>query len=259
VDGGVGAFDTPSLASAHAYVQLHLIFADPRHRAKAELLTATGLVTERKLVVLGALDPRWVLRGVLERIDSGIAANEANRALRWVQSVCSTATDEVLARAIERLPPDKSLADLVNRYVRRADRFPPHPAKADRDIRPIVTARDFVDAGLRHRNCLGDRIEDALMGRAAYAEFRGEAVIEFRPLANDYGWVLHDVHGHRNASVAADVKAAVRAKCLEIGIPYIDDSDHVPDLTRLCRFLRGQAQPAHRDFAPYDALAATTR
>lgn len=228
--------DAAPMLSASGYTELHAIFTDPCRRSDAAILTRTAIVSDATLAVLDTLDPRWRLTGVLERLTSRFAASEFNAAIALVQSVCSTATNEVVAQAIARLPPEKSLADLVTRFTARADRFPPHPIKGDAEVRPILTADHFVRVGLSYRNCLRDRIEDALLGRAAYAEYR-DTILEFRPLAHGFGWIFEDVHVAGNALVPADVRAVAEAKCRELGIPYID-RDRRPSISRMCRLLR---------------------
>jgi hypothetical protein len=237
--GALERVDAAPMPTAGGYTKLHAIFTDPRRRSDAALLTRTGTVSETTLAVLDTLDPRWRLPGVLGRLGSRFAASEFNAAIAVVQSACSTATDEVVAQAIARLPPGKSLADLVTRFTARADRFPPHPIQGDAEVRPIMTADHFVRVGLSFRNCLKDRIEDALVGLAAYAEYR-DMILEFRPLANGFGWILEDVHIAGNALVPTDVRAVAEAKCRELGIPYID-RDRRPSISRMCRLLRSPA------------------
>lgn len=235
--------DVGPLPPARTYTRLREVFTDPAQRHDAALLR-TGPINDRTLTVLDALDSRWRLRGVLARVSTAMAGREVNKAMTVVQSVCSTATDEALRRSIDSLPPERSLADLVMRYTRRADRFPPNPVQADRDLRPLASARDFMTIGLQFRNCLRDRIEDALAGRAAYAVYRDVAVMEFRPLANGYGWLLYEVHAPRNDFVEPDLRAAVRAKSLDVGIPYVDDGVGRVDFGRSYRALRSPAAPS---------------
>ena len=234
--GALERLDAAPMPTARGYVKLHAIFADPSRRSEAELLTRCSTISESKLAVIDALDPRWRLLGTLERLNSRTAATECNGALTFVQKVCTTATDEVVAQAIARLPPEKSLADLVARFTARADRFPAHPIQGDAEVRPIMTAEHFVRVALSYRNCLRDRIEDALLGRAAYAEFH-DTILEFRPLANGFGWIFEDVHMARNEFAPTDVRAAAEAKCRELGIPYIDHGRR-PEISRMCRLLR---------------------
>ena len=150
----------------NSYIKLHSIFANPSHRRKAKALRHVGQITEKMLLILDALDERWVHAEVLKRIESIAEAKDFNRAIAFAQSVCSRATDEAVAEAISRLPPQSSLTRLLHRYVQRADRYPDHPAARTEDLRPLTTSRDLIEAGRRFRNCLPRKVGDVLVGSA---------------------------------------------------------------------------------------------
>jgi hypothetical protein len=236
--GALEKLDAGPLPSASAYEKLRLIFTDPSEKARAQLLTHAKSINERKLAVVEALDARWRLHAVLDRIDLTVAAREFNIAMAFVQSICSKATDEVIVQALARLPADRSLADFITRLMRRADRFPNQPVAATQDLRPLMTGEDFARTGLRLRNCLRDRIEDAVTGRAAFLEFRGQAVLELRPLAGEFGWFLEDVHIAGNAFVPPELRRAAEAACLQAGVHHVDRHAGSGDLFRW-RLLQG--------------------
>lgn len=205
------------------YLTLCGLAASDDGRGMAALL-GSGNVSVRKLEVLAALDHRWRHANTLERIYTGAEALTFNTAVSFVQSVNSRATDEVVADAIAGMRSSSTLARLLDRFMRRADRLPPHPAPvADNDLRPLLTMRDLLDAGRRYRNCLQHRLSEVAAGKMAISEFRGECLVEFRPLTLDAGWVLRDVHAERNRPVALALCADVEAKCDEIGIPRFHD------------------------------------
>jgi len=188
----------------------------------AEALRGSGRVTSRKLEVLSALDSRWRHANTLERIDSGPEAMTFNGAVAFVQSVNSKATDEAVAGAIALMRPTSTLPRLLDRFLRRADRMPPHPVQqGDNEIRPLATMRDLLEAGRKYRNCLAYRLGEIAAGKMAVAEFRGECLLEFRPLTLGSGWFLRDVHVERNRPVALTLSEAAEAKCDEIGMPRI--------------------------------------
>lgn len=238
--GALEKLDDGPMSSAVTYQNLRLAFADPANRTKADLLTRLATISERNLAVIDALDPQWRIETVVGRIGSAMAAHEFNRAMAFLKGVCTRATDEVLVRALTRLLADRSLSDVIIRYVRRADRFPDHPVKATADLRPLSSAEDFVVTGLRYRNCLRDRIEEALTGRAAFAEYRGEAILELRPLAGEFGWLLHEVHGARNDFVPWDVRRDAEAASLRAGVHHVDGRG-TSDMRRWSRILQGHA------------------
>lgn len=224
-DGLLGALarlgDAP-LTCPLIYLGLRDMFTNPRHGAKAKVLGQISDITERKLAVIDALDVRWLHPEVLARIDTPAAARAFSTSVAAAQQVCSTATDEAVLQLIGRLQPRQSLADLVQRIKRRADRFPVHPVLEDHEIRPLATAPDMISTGHTYQNCLVERIDDVLAGRTAFAEFRGEAILEFRPLAGGYGWLFSEAHVARNAMVPPTIYEAARKKCLDLGIPFVD-------------------------------------
>lgn len=240
-DGWIGALERlggQPMSNLNAYVKLHRVFADPKHDRKAEALRHVGQITEKMLSVLCALDDRWVHAETLKRLPDVTAAKDFNRAIAFVQSVSSKATDEAVAAAIARLAPTARLSGIVRRYIRRADRFPSHPLHADDDMRPLNSARDLIEAARRYRNCLASMIDRALIGQVAFAEFRGEAIVELRPLTLDRGWLLDAVHVARNAHVPSTLAEEVERKCAAMGIPSFDQRDTGEDWRRYVRFAR---------------------
>lgn len=83
------------------YLTLHQMLVRGDVRA-ADALRGSGRISRRKLEVLSALDPRWHHAHTLGRIDTGAEAIAFNAAVEFVQSVCSRATDEVVARSLDR-------------------------------------------------------------------------------------------------------------------------------------------------------------
>lgn len=212
------------LPRAKDYITLYSLLTNEDARA-AEALRGAGRITCRKLDILNALDPRWRHANTLERIDSGGEALMFNQAIGFIQSLNSKATDEVVVGAIAAMRPTSTLARLLDRFLQRADQLPPHPiASADNELRPLLTMRDVLDVGRRYRNCLRHRLADVAVGRMAVAEFRGECLVEFRPLTAGTGWLLRDVHIERNRPVPLHLFADVEAKCDEIGIPRINEA-----------------------------------
>jgi len=215
------------LPRAKDYIALHGL-AESDDARGADALRGSGRITCRKLEVLAALDPRWRHANSLERIDNGVEAMRFNSAVQFVQSVNSKATDEVVAGAIARMARSSSLPKLLDRFLRRADRLPPHPiSEGDNELRPLATMRDLLEAGRKYRNCLAHRLADIAAGKMAIAEFRGKCLVEFRPLTLGAGWMLRDVHIERNDFVPVALVAEVEAKCDEIGIPRINEAGGV--------------------------------
>jgi hypothetical protein len=211
------------LPSAYSYQWLWTTFTSPDPR-KANALISLSEVTDRSIQVLDALDGVLVHPEVLKRVDSVVQARELSKAIRFIQSACSTATDDVLSAGFARMRAPNALPVMLHRLLRQADRFPTPPLTGDHELRPLTTARDFVEAGRRFRNCLGTMIGDALVGRVAFAELASgsaPAICELRPLSGGLGWLLADVHVERNSIVSPDVRVAAQQKCADFGIAHV--------------------------------------
>lgn len=99
--------------------------------------------------------------------------------------------------------------------------------------RPLPRAKDYItlhslltNEDSRAAEALrgAGRIADVAVGRMALAEFRGECIVEFRPLSSGAGWLLRDVHIERNRPVPLSLFADVEMKCDEIGMPRINEA-----------------------------------
>lgn len=210
------------LPLAKSYIAIYdLLTSDDARGANA--LRGSGRITCRKLEVLAALDPRWRHANTLNRIDTGVEAMTFNSAVKFVQSVNSKATDDVVAGAIALMRPTSTLPRLLERFLRRADQLPPHPlGDGDNELRPLSTTHDLLKASRKYKNCVAHRLGDIAAGRMAIAEFRGEALLEFRPLTMGAGWLLWSAHGEGNRPVAMALSEVAEAKCDAIGIPRAD-------------------------------------
>lgn len=206
------------LPRAKDYIALHALLASGNIRG-VEALRGGDRITCRKLEVLASLDPRWQHANTVQRIDTGSEAATFNSAVNFVQSVNSRATDDAVAGAIALMRPTSTLSRLLDRFLRRADRLPPHPVpQGDDEIRPLLTVDQHVEAARRFRNCLASKIDQIAAGRLAIAEFRGEVLLEFRPLTANGGWLLWAFHGHRNEMVDDQITHAATAKCDQLRI-----------------------------------------
>ena len=241
-DGWLGALERLGgrlLTDAMSYERLRAVFFDPKRRGEAVTMRHVGPITENLIRVAATLDRRWLHSEALGRLPTPAAAYDFNHAIAFAQAVCSRATDEAVVAAIARLPPCASLSVVVTRFVRRADRFPEHPIALDEEMRPLNSVRDFVDAARRYRNCLvSEKLDEALAGQVAFAEFRATCIVEFRPLTLGRGWLLHDVHVARNGFVNSELAEAARSKCTALGIPSMEQRDKGESWRRYRRFVR---------------------
>lgn len=212
------------LDRAQDYLSIHGLLTDRKNARAVDALRASGRVSRNKLEILAALDARWHHANTLTRLDTPAEATRFNAAVEFVQGVCPRLDDEAVAAAITAMAPTSTLPRLFDRFIRRADRLPSHPiGVGDVDLRPFTTARDYIDAARRYQNCLAKKLGHVAAGRFAVAEFRGEALVEFRPLTGG-GWMLHHVYGHRNWPVPQDVSDAAAERCASLGIPRINDA-----------------------------------
>lgn len=240
-DGWLGALERlggEPMKRPQSYVNLGSLFTAPEHRKKAEALRHVGQITEDMLSVVAVLDDRWLHHEALKRLPNTVAAKDFNAAIAFAQQVSSRATDDAIAEAIARLTPRSTISVLVQRFVRRADQFPPHPVAGDLEIRPIKTVRDIIEIARRYHNCILSKLEEVLTGRVAFAEYRRECIMEFRPLTQNRGWVLMDLHIERNGFISGELAAAARAKCDAIGIPRVGGIKEDENSRRYRRFMR---------------------
>jgi hypothetical protein len=220
------------------YLAIRDVLASNDQRA-ATALRSGGKINRAKMRVMAALDPRWVHANTLSRIDSPVEANTFNHAIVFVQSVNTKATDEAVAEAIARMNPTLTLPRLLQRMLRRADRLPAHPVTVeDHQVRPLLTVNQHIEVARRYRNCLTSKIGEIAAGRMAVAEFRGEVLLEFRPLTANAGWLLWAIHGHRNGPVDHHVAEAAASKCETLGIPRPNENVGGVDWHSFRRFTR---------------------
>lgn len=202
-------------------------------------LRACDRITRSKLRVITALDPRWVHVNILTRIDTPAEATDFNHAMSFIQSVSAKATDEAVANAISHMAKATTLAQFLDRLLRRADRLPPHPlGQGDNELRPLTTMREHLEAARKYRNCLAHRIGDIAAGQMAIAEYRGEVLLEFRPLTMGAGWLLSAAHGPRNGPVSLSLGDAAAVACERFGIPRTHDRSGSMEWRSYRRFAR---------------------
>lgn len=213
------------LDRAQDYLSIHGLLTDRKNARAVDALRASGRVSRNKLEILAALDARWHHANTLTRLDTPVDAMRFNSAVSFAQSVCSRATDEAVAGAIANMGPTSTLSRLVHRFVRRADRLPPHPlGDGDDELRAFTTMNDHLGAARRYRNCLRSKLGDVAAGRLAFGEFCGVALLEFRRTTGPKGWMLWATHGHRNVLVPTHISEAAETKCDRFGIPRIHDT-----------------------------------
>lgn len=202
------------------YVRLFSMFSCG-DRQKANALRHIGQITDHSIQIVDELLPMLVDGKVVARLDNRLKARELNQAVAFIRRVATRATDEAIQNAIRTMEPHSTLRSLVSRYLIRADRFPHQPfaRDADDEIKPLDSAEALIVAGYRFKNCLRRHLGRALTGAVAFAEFRN-LILELKPLSGG-GWLLTDVHTHKNGLVAPDDEQAAKDRCASLGVPHI--------------------------------------
>lgn len=116
----------------------------------------------------------------------------------------------------------------------------------DNELRPLNTFREYREVARRYGNCLASKLDEIAAGRMAIAEFRGEVLVEFRPLSIARGWVVWTVHGQDNKPVQQNIAELATARCEDRGIPRLDEGaggEHWQGYRRMTR------QPVWGDWA----------
>jgi hypothetical protein len=233
--GALERIGSSPLREPRLYHRLIEIYSDSEHRVAAEALRYVGQITGGMVNVLEVLPTALVHSNVLKNLVSEKDARSFIEAVRFAKFVNTRATDEAIIYAVAHMKAGKGLDDILARFVRRADRQLGVPLVADDEVRPVVRVRDMIFAARKFRNCLSmDRkIVGSLLGRAAYAIFRDEVVMEFVYLTTGT-WLFVDAHAMINGLVPNELEAAVRAKCVAGGVATVPQSRGQPG--RFSRF-----------------------
>ena len=192
-----------------------------RHRAHA--LRYCGPLTTTGIQVVDVLDPVLICLGIVKFMRSVRQARRANDLVRFLKSVCSTATDEVLAAGIRQSIGNGGIERFAQRMLQKADRFPPPPLPLQRDFVPITSAAEMIRLGREMRNCLGSRIQYSLLGLGAYyrTEVRVGAgvlpvIIELAPLSNGT-WAVEGVYAPGNHKPPGPVMVSLVRRLMALG------------------------------------------
>src|SRR3954453_3802778 len=128
------------LRREHLYGRLFAIIAREPHGPKAHALRYCGPITSAIIEALDLLDPTLLDPEIVRHIHSPRRARHANRVLRFVQQVCSSATPDALRVAARQAVGGSGLERFARRWVTRADVFPSPPFPACADVRPLTSA-----------------------------------------------------------------------------------------------------------------------
>lgn len=227
-DGLLGAFERVGLAPLQrppSYVRLIEALTAPDQSHIADALRYVGQINDMTLRIADVL-PAWLVHPeALRRLDSIADARGFVGAVATAQAVNSRLTHEAFRQALTQMRDQTALADVVARFIRRADHPLAVPVPADDDVTPLLSVRQMVLTSRQFRNCMATdrKIIGALLARTAYAVLRGAAVMEFVALS-DGAWLYGGAYGVRNAQVDGAVEELALAKCTAAGVPYLRPS-----------------------------------
>jgi hypothetical protein len=174
----------------------------------------------------------------------GVAqARKANRIVQFLRSVCSTATDDVLAAGIRQASGHNGLETFAQEFIKKADRFPEPPLPTQPDFVPLTSAAEFVTLGRTMRNCLPTKIPQALLGLASYYRTQARVgdeivpvVVELTPLSNGC-WSLESLNMLRNQRLPREAVADLVQRLKRVGVAVVVNPHVHPQAKDLVRLL----------------------
>jgi len=207
--------------------RLFEIFSQDPKGPKAHALRYCGPITSATIEAVDLLDPVLLHPEIVKAIRHPNHARHANRVVRFLKQVCSTASHEALRTAAQQAVGLEALASFAHRWVERADVFPPPPFPASAGVVPLTSAAQMIAAGKTFDNYLrgASKIAEVLLGYAYHyvVEHRAEEnakperyAVEITPLSNG-GWVVSTIEGSKGERVSAEAKAAVLKRMLALG------------------------------------------
>src|SRR3954454_13992361 len=215
------------LRREHFYRRLFAIIKDEPHGPKAHALRYCGPITSAIIEALDLLDPLLLDPEIVKSMWSPNRARQANRVLRFLRQVCSSATPETLHTAARQAVAGSALETFARRWVERADVFPPPPFPASPGVEPLTSAAQMVAVGRTFNNCLrtSSKVAEVLLGYAYHyvVEHRADRdaaptryVVEITPLS-DGRWVVGTMEAVKHRRIPDQARAAVLRRMLELG------------------------------------------
>src|SRR4051812_2477075 len=144
------------LRRGHLYRRLFEIIAHEPHGPKAHALRYCGPITSDTIASLDVLDPVLLDPEIVRSMRNPKHAAHANRVLRFIQQVCSSATPETLHTAARQVVggSGSGLEQFARRWLERAVVFPPPPFPAREGVTPLTSAAQMIEVGRGFGNCL---------------------------------------------------------------------------------------------------------
>jgi hypothetical protein len=210
------------LAQPGLYKRLFEIFINPAEARKAHVLRYCGPLHATKIAAVDALDPVLLDPEIVSALLGVGSAHQINDLLRFIRTICSTATDEEIVAAFRQQV--SGWNRVTERWLTRADRFPAPPFHGVPGLIPLTSAKDMAETGTAMKNCLGTKIGEVLLGFAYY--YKGEVevdpsgstpvIVEVTPVS-DGRWMIVGVHGPRHRSLPPEIVHKVVQPLLDHG------------------------------------------
>lgn len=213
------------LEESHLYRRLFEIFTHEADKQKAHALRYCGPIDATKIQIVDVLDPVLVHPEIVKHTRNVEKAREINEVIELIRSVCSKATNEALIVSLkDAADQDDDFSNFVQRWIEKADKFPPPPFPPQTDLVPLTAAAAMTETGRDMRNCLGQKIGEVVLGLAYF--YRVEVplldgqkvslVAELQPLSNGT-WQVSEVYGKNNRIPATGIKVAVAKRFVQLG------------------------------------------
>lgn len=230
-------------ADPASYRRLFEVLVEDRHGRRAHALRYCDQLRSSTIAAALTLDPVLVWPEVLAVIGSPQRVETANAMLALIRD-CHTAIDErALVTALRQSA--KSLGVLeafARKALDTADRLPA-PLPAAEGVRPLRTAADYRETGVKLRNCAATKTAEVALGLLAVVEVTHRAedgaetvvAVSLTP-TTDGRWLVSEAGGLKNRRPPAPVIRDVLRRMQALGAIIPDpgrDSPYRADLANL--------------------------
>lgn len=210
---------------ARTYQRLwNAMMADP-HDRRSRALASLATLSTASLEAVERLEPLLLHPEILKAMRTQQQVEDANALLHVLRASRPHLSDEQITKGLRQaLRVGKSLQTFLSNSITRAERLPEPPVPAAEDLRPLTTAADLREFGLRMRNCAADKIAEAALGlsyvyEVTHREEDGTATIlavELTPLTD--AWMVNQIKLKDNQRPKRHIVQAVCARLRSMGI-----------------------------------------
>ena len=210
---------------ARTYQRLWTVMAADPHDRRVRALSSLATLSTASLEAVERLEPLLLQPEILKAMRTQQQVEDANALLHVLRASRPHLSDEQITKGLRQaLRAGKSLQTFLNDSIIRAERLPEPPVPAAVDLRPLTTAADLREFGLRMRNCAADKIAEAALGlsyvyEVTYREEDGTATIlavELTPLTDV--WMVNQIKLKHNQRPKRHIIRAVCARLRSMGI-----------------------------------------